>query len=60
MKDLKLLNYFLELEVTSNSVSYYLSQSRYASDLVSCARLTNNKIASSLLEVNAKFSSIDR
>lgn len=59
MKDLGLLNYFLGLEVTSNSKGYFLSQAKYASDLVSRAGLTDNKIASSPLEVNAKFSLTD-
>jgi len=59
MKDLELLNYFFGLEVTSNSMGYYLSQFKYASDLVSCVGLTDNKIASSPLEVNAKLSSLD-
>lgn len=59
MKDLGKLNYFLGLEVTSNSQGYFLSQAKYASDLISCAGLTDNKVASSPLEVNAKFSPTD-
>ena len=57
MKDLGLLNHFLGLEVTSNSKGYFLSQAKYTSDLLSRARLTDNKIASSPLEANAKFTS---
>ena len=37
MKDLGQLNYFLGLEVTSGSDGYYLSQAKYASDLLSKA-----------------------
>ena len=59
IKDLGLLNYFLGLEVTSNSKEYSLSQAKYASHLISRAGLTNNKIASSPVEVNAKFSPTD-
>lgn len=59
MKDLGKLNYFLGLEVTSNSQGYFLSQAKYASDLISRAGLTDNKVASSPLEVNAKFSPTD-
>jgi len=55
MKDLGLLNYFLGLEVTSSSKGYSLSQAKYASDLLSRVGLTDNKIASSPLEINAKF-----
>jgi len=47
MKELGLLNYFLELEVTFNSKGYFLSQAKYASDLLSHVGLINNKIASS-------------
>jgi len=59
MKDLGLLNYFLGLEVTSNSMGYYLSQFKYANDLVSRARLTDNKIGLSPPEVNVKLSSLE-
>jgi len=59
MKDLGLLNYFLGLEITSNSKAYSLSQAKYGSDLFSRDGLTDNKIASSPLEVNAKLSPTD-
>lgn len=44
MKDLKHLNYFLCLKVTLSKDSYYLTQVKYASDLLFKARLTNSKI----------------
>ena len=59
MKDLGLLNYSLGWEVISISKGYFLSQAKYASDLLSDAGLTDNKIASSPLEVNDKFTSTD-
>uniref|UniRef100_A0A2N9IVC8 Integrase catalytic domain-containing protein n=1 Tax=Fagus sylvatica TaxID=28930 RepID=A0A2N9IVC8_FAGSY len=43
MKDLGTLSYFLGLEVTSSSDGYYLSQAKYASDLLSKAGLTDSK-----------------
>lgn len=55
MKDLGFLNYFLGLEVSYNSKGYYLSQAKYASDLVARAGFTDNKIASTPLETNVKL-----
>ena len=46
MKDLGTLSYFLGLEVTSSSDGYYLSQAKYASDLLSKAGITDNKTVS--------------
>ena len=59
MKDLGTLNYFLGLEVTSSSDGYYLSQTKYTSDLLSKAGITNNKTVSTPLEYNAKFTCLD-
>ncbi|KAL5751841.1 hypothetical protein ACOSP7_022024 [Xanthoceras sorbifolium] len=59
MKDLGTLSYFLELEVTSSSDGYYLSQAKYASDLLSKAGTTDNKTVSTLLEYNAKLTPLD-
>jgi hypothetical protein len=42
MKDLGQLNYFLGLEVTSDSDGYYLFQAKYTSDLLSKAGLTDS------------------
>lgn len=44
MKDLRRLSYFLGLEVALNSSSYYLSQSKYSTNLLFQTKLTNNKI----------------
>ena len=59
MKDLGTLSYFLGLEVTLSSDGYYLSQVKYASDLLSKAGIIDIKIVSTPLEYNAKFTSLD-
>ena len=59
MKDLGTLSYFLGLEVTSSSDGYYLSQAKYASDLLSKVGITDNKIFSTPLEYNAKLTPLD-
>ena len=59
MKDLGTFSYFLKLEVTSSSDGYYLSQAKYASDLLSKAGITDNKIVSTPLEYNAKLTPLD-
>ena len=59
MKDLGTLSYFLGLEITSSSDEYYLSQVKYASDLLSKVGITNNKIVSTPLEYNAKLTPLD-
>ena len=59
MKDLGTLSYFLGLEVTSSSDGYYLSQAKYASDLLSKVGITDNKTVSTPLEYNAKLTPLD-
>ena len=59
MKDLGTLSYFLRLEVTLSSNGYYLSQAKYASNLLSKASITNNKTISTPLEYNAKLTPLD-
>jgi hypothetical protein len=59
MKDLTTLNYFLGLDVTLGADGYYLSQAKYASNLLFRANLTNSKIVSSHLETNVKLIAID-
>ena len=53
------LSYFLGLEVTSSSDRYYLSQAKYAFDLLSKAGITDNKTVSTPLEYNAKLTPLD-
>ena len=59
MKDLGTLSYFLGLEVTSSSNGYYLSQAKYAYDLLSKASITDNKTVSTPLEFNAKLTPLN-
>jgi hypothetical protein len=59
MKDLGTFSYFLGLEVTSSSDGYYLSQAKYASDLLSKAGLTDSKTVSTPLEFNVKLNATD-
>ena len=53
MKDLGHFNYFLGLEITYSTDGLYITQSKYASDLLSRARLTNSKIVNTPVELNA-------
>ena len=55
MKDLGPLSYFLGLEVLSSGDGLFLSQAKYASDLVSQAGLTGCKIEHTTLEPNIRF-----
>ena len=59
MKDLGTLSYFLRLEVTSSSDGYYLSQAKYASNLLSKVGITDNKTISTPLEYYAKLTPLD-
>jgi hypothetical protein len=59
MKDLGPLSYFLGLEVLSSSDGLFLSQAKYASDLVSRAGLTDCKIEHTPLEPNVRFTPQD-
>ena len=53
------LSYFLRLEVTSSFDRYYLSQAKYAFDLLSKTSITDNKTVSTPLEYNAKLTPLD-
>ena len=59
MKDLGTLNYFLGLEVTTSFDGYYVSQTKYAYDLLSKAGVIDNKTVSTPLEYNAKLTPLD-
>ena len=59
MKDLGHLGYFLGLEVSLDSTGYYLSQAKYAFDLLSRAGLINTKVVSTPLEMNARLTPLD-
>ncbi|KAL9263314.1 Retrovirus-related Pol polyprotein from transposon RE1-like protein [Drosera capensis] len=59
MKDLGLVSYFLSLEVSKSSTGYYLSQTKYASDLISRAGIIDAKTANTPLETNVKLRPTD-
>ena len=53
MKDLGHRNYFLGLEITHSTDRLYITQAKYASELLSQAGLTNSKTVDTLVEFNA-------
>ena len=53
MKDLGHLNYFLGLEITHSTDEFYISQAKYAFELLSLAGLTNSKTVNTPVELNA-------
>ena len=59
MKGLGNLSYFLDIKVFSTSDGYYLSQTKYASDLLSRVGLTDNKTIDTILENNVRFNITD-
>jgi hypothetical protein len=59
MKDLGHMSYFLGLEVSFDSTGYYLSQAKYASDLLSRASLTDTKVVSIPHVMNAHLTPLD-
>ena len=52
MKDLGHLSYFLGLEITHSIDSLYITQTKYASDLLSQAGLTDSKMVDTPVEFN--------
>uniref|UniRef100_A0A2N9GFC2 Reverse transcriptase Ty1/copia-type domain-containing protein n=1 Tax=Fagus sylvatica TaxID=28930 RepID=A0A2N9GFC2_FAGSY len=59
MKDLGPLSYFLGLEVSSSSDSYYLTQFKHTSDLISKAGITDSKIVDTPIEYNNRLNTHD-
>ena len=53
MKDLGHLSYFLGLEITYSTEGLYITQAKYAFDLLSQAGLTDSKTVDTPLELNA-------
>ena len=53
MKDLGHLSYFLGLEITHSTDGLYITQAKYASELLSQAGLTDSKIVDTPVEINA-------
>jgi hypothetical protein len=59
MKDLGSPSYFLGIEISKDSNGCYLSQAKYASDLLARAGLTDSKTASTPLEPNTRLTPLD-
>ena len=53
MKDLGHLSYFLDLEITHYTDGLYITQAKYASDLLSRVGLTDSKTVNTPVELNA-------
>ena len=53
MKDLGHLSYFLGLEISYSTNGLYITQAKYASDLLSRAGLTDSKTVDTPVELNA-------
>ena len=53
MKDLGHLSYFLGLEITHSTDGLYITQAKYASELLSRAGLIDSKTIDTLVELNA-------
>ena len=52
MKDLRHLSYFLGLEITHSTDDLYITQAKYAFDLLSRAGLTDSKTVDTPVELN--------
>lgn len=59
MKDLGSPSYFLGIEISKDSSGCYLSQAKYAFDLLARAGLTDSKTASTPLEPNTRLTPLD-
>ena len=53
MRDLGHLSYFLGLEITHSTDGLYITQAKYASELLSRAGLTDSKTIDTPIELNA-------
>ena len=58
MKDLGHLSYFLGLEITHSTDGLYITQAKYASELLSRAELTNSKTVDTPVKFNAHLTPI--
>ena len=59
MKDLGHLRYFLGIEIASSPQGYLISQSKYASEIIQRARLTDTRPVDSPIEVNVRYTPTD-
>ena len=53
IKDFRHLSYFLGLEITHSTDGIYITQAKYASNLLSQARLIDSKTVDTPVELNA-------
>lgn len=60
MKNFCLFSYFLGFEVVINTIGYYVSRAKYATNLLFHAPLIDSKIVSIPIKTNATFTSYDR
>ena len=58
MKDLGHFNYFLGLEITHSMDELYITQAKYAFELLSQVGLTNSKTVDTIVELNAHLTPI--
>ncbi|XP_026415821.1 uncharacterized protein LOC113311189 [Papaver somniferum] len=56
MKDLGSLSYFIGIEVGMSPNGYFVSQVKYASEIIQRAGLSDNKVTDTPLEFNVKYS----
>ncbi|XP_026441536.1 uncharacterized protein LOC113340626 [Papaver somniferum] len=55
MKDLGSLSYFLGFKVGMSPTGYFISQVKYASEILQRAGLSDNKVTDTPLELNVKY-----
>eukprot|EP01018_Ginkgo_biloba_P036522 Gb_16091 [translate_table: standard] len=59
MNDLSLMNYFLGIEVTQNSDGTFISQEKYANDILKRFKMQNNKAVITPISMGVKLSKED-
>jgi hypothetical protein len=59
MSDLGPLSYFLGIEITSTADGYYISQHKYVQDLLHRSGLTDDKTATTPMELNLQLGPTD-
>ncbi|GMP66002.1 hypothetical protein CsSME_00026546 [Camellia sinensis var. sinensis] len=59
IKDLGSLRYFLGIEVASSPKDYFLSQAKYANEVIHRVGLTDTKVSDTPIELNVKLNSTD-
>ena len=60
MKDLGHLSYFFDLEITHSTDGLYITQAKYASELLSRVRLTDSNTVDTLVELNVQLTPLAR